>query len=287
MERFFTIAGITWRLILPEGAAWDCPDSLAAFSSAGSHWDHTLEFRFCAALPPAEGERVYHSPEKRLYRAGEAWLQYRGAMEHGLDGAYMCLCREGSHTLVYMKEQAFQGAVSTKAVLYGMELEHQIASRDGILLHASWIRWKDRAILFTAPSGVGKSTQAELWCRLRGAELMNGDRTAVFADQGGGVQVRGIPLAGSSGVCQNVQMPLAAIVYLSQAKETTIAPLTGFRAFRSIWEGCSVTALDREDAQRSLQTVMTVLEQIPVYHLACTPDESAVAALEQALREGD
>ena len=51
------------------------------------------------------------------------------------------------------------------------------------------------------------------------------------------VPVRGIPLAGSSGVCQNAQMPLAAIVYLSQAKETTIAPLTGFRAFRSIWEG--------------------------------------------------
>ncbi len=284
MERFFTIAGFTWRLILPKGASWSCSGNLAAFSTEGGPWDHTLECRFCSTLPPAEGELVYNSPEKQLFRSGEIRSQYRGVMAQGLDGAYMSLRRQGSHTQVFLKEQAFQGTVSQKAVLCALELEHQLAGRDGFILHASWVRWRDRAILFTAPSGTGKSTQAELWCRLRGAELMNGDRAAVFAEADGVPQVRGIPFAGSSGVCRNEAMPLAAIVYLSQAPETTIAPLSGFRAFRSIWEGCSVAALEREDAQRCLQSAMTVLEQVPVYHLACTPDESAVLALERLLR---
>ena len=117
--------------------------------------------------------------------------------------------------------------------------------------------------------------------------MLNGDRVAVFADDSGIPQVRGIPFAGSSGVCKNTAMPLTVIVCLSQAPETTISPLTGFRVFRSIWEGCSTVAMEREDAQRCVQTVMQVLEKIPVYHLACTPDESAVLALEQVLRKGD
>lgn len=98
-------------------------------------------------------------------------------------------------------------------------------------------------------------------------------------------QVRGIPFSGSSGVGKNEQMPLAAVVYLSQAPRTTIAPLTGFRAFRKLWEGCSVNLWDRADVDTCAENVTRVLERVPMYHLACTPDESAVRALEQRLEE--
>ena len=172
----------------------------------------------------------------------------------------------------------------TNDVLSAMESEHRIVGRGGFLLHASWVRWKDRAILFTAPSGTGKSTQAELWCRLRGAELINGDRAAVFA--GETPQVRGIPFSGSSGVGKNARMPLAAVVYLSQAPQTTIEPLRGFRAFRKLWEGCSINLWDRADVDSCAENVTRVLGQVPMFHLACTPDASAVRALEQRLEEG-
>lgn len=277
MEQFFSVAGVTWRVVYPEGIRWECPERLAQFAAHAETWDHTLEFRFCGELPEPEGEELYRDPEKCLYRAGDARLQYRSG--------YLCLRRRGNHTLVHALEAAFGGSLSARAVLYAMELEHQLALRDGVILHASWIRRGERGILFTAPSGVGKSTQAELWRSLRGAELMNGDRAAVFAGEGQMPCVRGIPISGSSPVCKNAAMPPEAIVCLSQAPKTSITRLTGFRAFRQVWEGCAVGSLEREAAQRCLETVSRLLERVPVYHLACTPDESAVLALENMLKQ--
>ena len=139
-----------------------------------------------------------------------------------------------------------------------------------------------KAILFTAPSETGKSTQADLWHRLRGAAIHNGDRSAVRW-QDGRAYACGVPFAGSSQICENVTLPLAAIVYLRQAPETTIRRLRGAESFRCLWEGCSVNTWDRADVDRISETVLQVLTAVPVFELACTPDESAILALEGVL----
>ena len=48
-----------------------------------------------------------------------------------------------------------------------------------VLLHASVIEYAGGAVLFSAPSGTGKSTQAALWARHRGAHIRNGDKAGV------------------------------------------------------------------------------------------------------------
>ena len=121
------------------------------------------------------------------------------------------------------------------------------------------------------PSDAGKFLE---YCKRVGAESDN----LTFGAEG-------IPFSGSSQICENCSLPLKAIVYLSQAPETTICPLTGVRAFARIWEGVSVNIWDKEDVEQVSATVQQVLERVPVYHLACTPDESAVSALEQMLRK--
>ena len=55
-------------------------------------------------------------------------------------------------------------------------LETLLLKYDGLLLHSSFIRWRGEGILFSAPSGTGKSTQADLWVKYEDAEILNGDR---------------------------------------------------------------------------------------------------------------
>jgi hypothetical protein len=174
--------------------------------------------------------------------------------------------------------------LSSRTILNSMALEHLIARNHGFVFHCSYIDWNGEAILFTAPSETGKSTQADLWHQYRGAEIINGDRAAIRLAEGK-LLAEGIPFAGSSQYCKNRSLPIKAIVYLGQAPKTTIRKLRGYEAFSKIWEGVSVNTWDREDLERVSAVVQKVASEIPVYHMPCTPDESAVIALEEALRK--
>ena len=151
-----------------------------------------------------------------------------------------------------------------------------------MILHASFIEHNGKAVLFTAPSGTGKSTQADLWVKHRGTEIINGDR-AVIRLIDGKAYACGIPFAGSSSYCKNATLPLAAIVYLGQAPETSIERMTPVAAFRKIWEECTVNIWDADDVELATNIVLDIIIQTPLYYLPCTPDESAILALENEL----
>ena len=114
--------------------------------------------------------------------------------------------------------------------------------------------------------------------------MVNGDRAAVRI-VAGVPMVFGIPFCGTSGICRNRELPLAAVVYLSQQEQNDLQRLRGYGAFRAVWEGCSVNTWDRTAVERISYTVEQIIERVPVYHLGCRPDEEAVAILEKALKE--
>lgn len=282
-EWFYEFAGVIWRVRIPKDVPYLESGVLLPFAvDTPEHFDHTLEFEPVDRLSPPEGEQMYCASDKQFFSDGEIWTRYYGSTPSSLDTAYLRIRREGAYSHVQVKKSQLSDGLTTKMVLNSMEAEHFIVRNRGFLLHASYIRWNNEAVLFTAPSGTGKSTQADLWCTHRGAELINGDRAVVRVD-GEGVYACGLPFSGSSGVGKNVTLPLRAIVYLSQSADTSIQKLQGFRAFRCVWEGCSVNVWNRDDVTKCTQTVLDVLEHVPVYHLSCTPDEAAVSALEKDL----
>ena len=220
----------------------------------------------------------------RIYRQGELETRYVG---YGMDTwkkAYMRVESNGKdHRIQYLADW-FSEKISVKSVLNCLGTEHLVARADGYVFHCSYISRDGKAILFTAPSETGKSTQADLWHTHRGAQIVNGDRAVVrLAD--GQVIASGIPFAGSSSHCENQELPVQAIVYLAQAPETTISKLRGYQAFSRIWEGISVNTWDAKDMELVSRAVQITATQVPVFYMPCTPDESAVIALEQALRE--
>lgn len=277
--RFYEIAGLRLRVAGPAQDMYQQDGILAAFAAAGDEWDHSLEFSVTETISPPEGEQIYRDYDKQIYHLGDGQLRYGGAVERSWENAYLRIERRGNRSVVQVLRSQIPYGIPYKLVMNCMEAEHLVSATGGFLLHASCICHQGKAILFTAPSGTGKSTQAALWGEYRGAELINGDRAAVFYNNGQ-VEVRGIPFCGSSTVAKNVTLPVAAIVYLSQAPATTITRLSGVRAFRKIWEGCSVNVWNPEDMNSTTQAVMDTVSTVPIFHLACTPDESAVEALE-------
>lgn len=275
MERCYEIAGVRLRVVAPERWMNAEEGLLGQFSVTGGY-DRTLEFVVVDRLDGPAGILVYQDGGKQVFRLGAEQIRYEGNVARGLDGAYLRIHRHGDYSLVQVLAESIPYGITSKLIQTAMEAAHIVVGSRGFLLHASIVEYQGKAILFTAPSGTGKSTQAALWQQLRGAQILNGDRAAV---RGG--TVWSTPFCGSSGLAIHRNLPIAAIVYLSQAPRTTLRKLSGSAAFRKIWEGCSVNIWNDGDMERCTDAVSRTVLSVPVYHLECTPDESAVIAVER------
>ena len=283
-ERNYCFAGLELHIEMPDGLMYESEYRLAPFSSGKGKNPHTFRFERLPRLPEPEGECIYRQANFMVYRDGERTVRYWGPVERSWETAYARAVHDGKDHTVQLCESEFPSRIGARTVLDAISVEHYITRNSGIVFHCSYIDIGGAAVLFTAPSQTGKSTQADLWERYRGAEIINGDRAAVRI-AGGTILAEGIPYSGSSPHCKNRSLPLKAIVYLGQAPVTTIRRMRGYEAFARIWEGVSVHTWDKKDVELASETVKTIAEEIPVYHMPCTPDESAVIALERELNK--
>lgn len=163
-----------------------------------------------------------------------------------------------------------------------MAPEEFLLESGAFLLHAAVIDWNGIGILFTGPSGIGKSTQAQLWAQLEGAEILNGDR-AIIRYQNGKFTAWGSPYAGTSGIYKKRGVPIGAIVALSQAETNHLSPLTGLPAFRQILQEATTAPWDPAFMSQLTDLLLTLTEQIPIWHLSCTPTPEAAQTLKDTL----
>ena len=158
------------------------------------------------------------------------------------------------------------------------------------MLHAAFIRWQEKGILFTAPSGTGKSTQADLWEKYEGAEILNGDRAGLRCIEGCWTAF-GLPLAGSSYIYRNESAPADTIVVLRQSPENRIRRLGPAEAFRYLYPEVTVHQWHRPWVEKASSMLLDLISHVPVWLLECRPDQGAVRLLKETIierqKEGD
>ena len=161
-------------------------------------------------------------------------------------------------------------------------LENLFLKAGGLTLHSAHVNAGGRALLFSAPSGTGKSTQAALWEKHAGAEVINGDRT-LLRKKDGVWHAYGCLVCGTSGIHKPGNEPIHAIVMLSQGTENAVRRLTAGEAFQRIYPEITVPRWNRELVLRAMELLDDMMAHVPIYALSCTPDERAVTALREAV----
>ena len=282
-EYYYSFAGVTIALQFQQKVLFSESRTLAPFRVAEKEDAQVFWVKEVDALPEPRGALLAEYSDMMVYGSKTETLRYVESSDGRWENAWCLMEQTQDGAMIHLRKKHGTDKIASKSVFNAVGVEHLVVNAGGVILHASYVNWDGRAILFTAPSGTGKSTQAALWHEQMGAEIINGDR-AVFRMEDNTAVACGIPFAGSSGICKNKTLPLAAIVYLSQAPETTLKRLGGFSAFRRIWEGCSINTWEKTDVSRASAVIQSVLQSVPVYALACTPDETAVSILAEELR---
>lgn len=177
-------------------------------------------------------------------------------------------------------------------LLARLSLHRALLTRDRPVLHASYVDISQigilppgerGCILFTAPSGTGKSTQAALWDRYAGAETVNGDRVLLSFGDDGGLWAHGYPACGSSEICLDRTLPVRAILRLAQGPENVLTRMPIAAAARALFAATLQYRWDPWEAERAMELAVRAASAVPVLHLSCRPDRGAVDVVREFL----
>lgn len=253
-----------------------------------SHGSPNLTLRFTEVdrLPDLPEQLIHEDVCYRIHPDGHGGF-LRSFFDAPRDlTPYALARREGDVCTVAYLEKGAHCISSMGNSFFHLGLEEQLLRHDRLCLHASCIRAEAGGILFSGPSGIGKSTQAELWCRFRDARQINGDRPILSKD-GSGWLAWGSPYAGSSRCYVNDSCPVSAIVMLRQGPRCALRRLRTAEAFRAVWSGLTMNSWDPSQVCSATDLTLELIAAVPVFEFTCTPDEEAVRYLERALREED
>ena len=260
----FTVADMGIEVLSNYPLSASSWDAFAAKDSASA--DFTYHCLLSSELPP-----LAETPSVRRYFDDVKNRVYAITQE-----------RETSMT-IHLSQENLPWGTELMQLYEQLALPHALLLHSKLLIHASYILTDRGAVAFTAPSGTGKSTQAELWRQHRDALIVNGDRCVVGLRENAAFAY-GYPASGSSTDCRNITAPLRAIVALKQAKSNAVRSFSGAQAVRVLVNGCYLPKEYRADLPAVMQTAIELAGSVPILELSCLPDESAVCVLEDYLR---
>ncbi len=176
-----------------------------------------------------------------------------------------------SEIVYYRKDDDTRHAIyeaTRLAFFYFAGLNEHFILHSAVLLHNS------RAVLFSAMSGVGKSTHAALWEKNFGSHICNGD-LALLTMEEGEVVAYGMPWCGTSESCENGRWPLSTIVLLSRDKDNFIKELAYDEKVIHILNRLVSPNWTESQLDDMLTFVNDIAGPIDVFRLYCNMEDEA------------
>ena len=189
--------------------------------------------------------------------------------------------REGNSFKISIRESLLP-EITIANLFSAAQTANLFPERNEFVLHASYVVDQGKAILFCAPSGTGKSTQANYWNLARNTITVNENRAIVFR-QNGMFYAGGCWATGKASTCRNISVPIRGIVLLEQDAENTVVNLPLAEKVKRIIAQCSFEAENMQMQESIMGNILDLIAAVPVIGYACVNDISAVEELEKHL----
>ena len=159
-----------------------------------------------------------------------------------------------------------------------------LASLDTLLVHGSVVSTDGQGIMFTAPSGTGKSTRTKLWLdTIDSSIVVNGDKPLLRVTESQ-VLAYGTPWCGKEGWNTNTSVPLKAIFLLERSESGNfIRELSFSEAFPKLIRHTYLTgnAIVR---RKTLNLLRSMAGKVKVFQFKSEPTAEAIKMAWNAVR---
>lgn len=165
-----------------------------------------------------------------------------------------------------------------ESIVVYREIARRLPQYDGFVFHGVALAVGDRAYLFTARSGVGKTTHTGFWLSsFDDCHVLNGDKPILrFID--GVCYAAGTPWQGKERLGQNEMLPIGGVAFVHRALQNRAQPIGSAEA---VLPFLSQTYLPEDDA--SVGIIATLADRIlssvrlANLHVNMSPDAALVA----------
>ena len=167
----------------------------------------------------------------------------------------------------------------------GSEFCTRLLDFDGFMLHASAIVVNDRAYLFSAPSGTGKSTHTSLWLEAfgkDGAYILNDDKPVIRIVDGE-IRVFGTPWSGKTDQNRNADVLLGGICFLERSSENWIREVRTKDALYGILNQ-TIRPDNEKEMTKLLEILDKALKDIKAWQMGCNRSKDAAIMAFDAMK---
>ncbi len=195
------------------------------------------------------------------------------------------LCKDTSNADITIntdlyRNEIYDPSVKQEIIAYiesGRQFLIGLLNYEGVYLHSSAVALDNKAYLFSAPCGTGKSTHTRLWQQVFGeaAQVFNDDKPALrYLDDVW--YAYGTPWCGKDGININTKVPVAGICFLKQGPENKIRRMSKLEAAQRIIGQTIFKFDDASLLDKLLVQVEKLVAKIPVFEMENRPEPDAV-----------
>ena len=147
-----------------------------------------------------------------------------------------------------------------------------------LMMHGAVVATNNQAYMFTAPSGVGKSTRAKIWLKeFSESFVVNGDKPLIkFTNNE--ILACGTPWCGNEGWNVNTTVPLRAIFLLERAEEgeqSSIEEVSLGKAFPFLLQQ-TYRPEDPDLMKQTLSLMKELEDKVKIYKYRSTPTKESI-----------
>lgn len=274
----YRIGDFTFEICAEEGLEF--PEHFQLFQTKEEEKpDVTYRLEIVDQLPEIEGDCISQRPDIQIFEKNH--LEARRLSIVGMPvvyGVYQEISGEEIHCFLH---KDFLHMLSADTIFVSLfALEKQMIARQSVILHCSVVKTGNQVMLLSGPSGIGKSTHADLWVKYKNAEVINGDRTLI-CKKGDQWMSLGWPICGSSEICHNEDYPISRVVFLGQAKENQGRRLSYVEGIKHLISQTTANNWNADFVQKVWQIIEEMAADVPVYEYGCNMEKAAVEELEK------
>ena len=232
-----------------------------------------------------EWELTFERPDIQVFQQGE--LEARKLAVGSMKASYALYQEKNENEIeVYFLEAIKQELNIDTIFISCLALEKHFAKRGAHILHSCFLHYKGQAILFSGPSGIGKSTHAHLWCQyIEDTHVVNGDRCLIYKNENGEYVASAWPVCGSSGICLTETYPLKAIVFMGQAPNNEVISVRPMQLFKQLSSQITINWWNKQQVSHTLDDLQQMLGKVNMCNYICNLTEEAPNKLYNELKE--